>query len=285
MMPNRENAVFDIEIRRAMRALNAADVAMYPVDARGLISIPKQFTAAMGSISRSLPGGGGPAAHAELAPTGTSVMKMVAEDTGGQAFFNTNDIQGAIRKAVDDSEVTYTLGFYPDSKSLDSQYHALKVEVDRKGVEVRARKGYIASEDIPMTESDHRQRVLDALWSPIAATGITLSAKADRVDQPKTNSLRVVLTVDLAELQFKPGDDKRIAEIEVAFEQRSADGRNLGRTEQTVPVTLDESRYQSKEPITLTKTLTLVANVSQVRVALYDRQSGNLGSLVIPVKR
>jgi len=282
MNPARENLIFSVEIRRAMRALNTANVAIYPVDARGLISMPKQFTAAMGSISRGVAGGGAPAAHADLAPTGISVMKMVAEDTGGEAFFNTNDIHGAIRKAVDDSEVTYTLGFYPDSKSLDSQYHSLKVQVDRKGTEVRARKGYIASPDAAVTEDDHEQRVLDALWSPIAATGIALTAQTDRL---KADAMQVLLTVDLHELQFMPADGKRKAEIEVAFEQRSADGHGLGRMERIVPVTLDEDRYQAGEPVTITKTIALAAQVSELRVALYDRQSGSLGSLVIPVKR
>jgi VWFA-related protein len=69
----------------------------------------------------------------------------MAENTGGRAFYNTNDIQHAIRDAVDDSEVTYTLGFYADTNALDARFHKLKVLVNRKHVEVRYRKGYMAS--------------------------------------------------------------------------------------------------------------------------------------------
>jgi VWFA-related protein len=284
MMPNRENLVFDAEIRKAMQALNAANVVIDPVDARGLMSAPRMFTAAM----PSRPSGSAPPRFQDMQPTGTAVMEMVAADTGGRAFYNTNDIQGAIRQAIDDAEVTYTLGFYPDSKALDSQYHSLRVHVDRKDVDLRYRKGYIASADSVITETDREQIVRDALWSPLAATGIALSAKAEHIDQSKpdqskSDSMKIVLTIDLDQLQFRPDAAKRKAEIQIAFEQRSADGKALGTTERVVPVVLDEDRYQSKQPVTLTKTLSLSAGVSEIRVALYDRRSENVGSLVIPV--
>ncbi len=278
MMPNRENLMFDVEIRKAMQALNAANVVLDPVDARGLVSTPKMFTAAMPSRPNSAP-----PRFQDMQPTGTAVMEMVAADTGGRAFYNTNDIQSAIRQAIDDAEVTYTLGFYPDSKALDSQYHSLKVQVNRKDTEVRYRKGYIASADSVITETDREQIVRDALWSPLAATGIGLSATADRVDQPKPDSMRIVLTIDLDQLQFRSDGDKRKAEVQIAFEQRSVEGKALGTTEQVAPVVLDEDRYRSRQPITLTKTLLLSSGVSEIRVALYDRRSENVGSLVIPV--
>jgi VWFA-related protein len=284
MMPNRENLVFDVEIRKAMQALNAANVVIDPVDARGLMSAPKMFTAAM----PSRPSGSAPPRFQDMQPTGTAVMEMVAADTGGRAFYNSNDIQGAIRQAIDDAEVTYTLGFYPDSKALDSQYHSLRVHVDRKDVDVRYRKGYTASADSVITETDREQIVRDALWSPLPATGIALSAKADRVDQPKpdqlkSDSMKIVLTIDVDQLQFRPDAAKRKAEIQIAFEQRSADGKTLGTTEQVVPVVLDEDRYQTRHPVTLTKTLSLSVGVSEIRVAVYDRRSENVGSLVILV--
>jgi hypothetical protein len=47
-------------------------------------------------------------------------MKILAERTGGKAFYGTNDLSDAIRRAIDDSRVTYTLGFYPaDADTLN----------------------------------------------------------------------------------------------------------------------------------------------------------------------
>src|ERR1035438_707991 len=93
-------------------------------------------------------------------------MIALAKATGGLPFYNTNDIKGAIRKAVDDSEVTYTLGFYPPSPDLDSSFHEIKVQVDRKGVEIRSRGGYRANPESQTSEEERTELIRDALWSP-----------------------------------------------------------------------------------------------------------------------
>jgi len=72
-------------------------------------------------------------------------MKELASATGGQAFTNTNDLARVMRAAADDSEASYTLGFYPHDIRWDNKYHALKVEVSRHGVHLRYRQGYFAN--------------------------------------------------------------------------------------------------------------------------------------------
>jgi VWFA-related protein len=101
------------------RLLNQANIAIYPVDARGLVA----------------------SFNPHFRPIGLDVMQELADETGGRAFYNNNDISGAIRKAVDDSDVSYTLGFYLNSGSLDGQFHELKIRVDRPGLEVRYPSG------------------------------------------------------------------------------------------------------------------------------------------------
>ncbi len=125
--PAREQRTFSEEIQRAARAMNNANMAIYPVDARGLIATPLLSAANRGPSNPRTPPRPG-----SSVPKGHDTMQALADYTGGRAFINTNDIRGAIRKAVEDSEVTYTLGFYPASETLDGKYHELKVKVDRK---------------------------------------------------------------------------------------------------------------------------------------------------------
>src|SRR5207253_2824862 len=103
---------FEDEIKRASRVVNNANIAVYPVDARGLITMPKVLTAQ--SNVAFTPGQSKAALDVPLAPTGTHSLQMIADSTGGRAFYNTNDLKNAIRTALDDSEITYTLGFYAD---------------------------------------------------------------------------------------------------------------------------------------------------------------------------
>ena len=57
------------------------------------------------------------------------MMSNVAKFTGGEAFVDANDMTAPIQKVMQDAAVTYTLAFYPDSATLDSKRHTLKVEV------------------------------------------------------------------------------------------------------------------------------------------------------------
>jgi VWFA-related protein len=106
-------------------------VAVYPVDARGLVT---SFT----------PG---------FAPPGLGVMADLAAAPGGRAFYNNNDLKGAIRRAVDDGSVSYALGFYPDAASLDGKFHQLKVRVSRPGVQALYPARYLASPAMPSIEA------------------------------------------------------------------------------------------------------------------------------------
>ena len=138
---------FSDDINRAGRALTDANIAVYPVDARGLAgaSFPtaEQSGQPAGSCLKTgepclpPPGRGG--------PSGIDTMNTLAGLTGGRAFYNTNGIEDSIQQAVDDAEVTYTLGFYPADEP-DETFHRLTVKVAGKGRDVRYRRGYYAAQ-------------------------------------------------------------------------------------------------------------------------------------------
>ena len=93
-------------------------------------------------------------------PIGIPTMQTLADETGGQAFVNSNDITGAIRKAVEDSEATYTLGFYIDKDSLDGKFHEIKVDVNRKSLTVRFRMCSISSATSTPATFDSRKATI-----------------------------------------------------------------------------------------------------------------------------
>ena len=150
--------------------------------------------------------------------TGITAMRTIAESTGGLVFQNGNDLGKAIRTAVDDSEVTYTLGFYPDASSFDSTFHDLKVQLARKGLkdlEVRYRKGYMALPEAPLATQ------ASALASPFEATGIGLNAGRE----PGTKNL--VVSIEPKDISFEQKGAKWTAALDLVFEQRAADGKEL----------------------------------------------------------
>jgi hypothetical protein len=272
-------------VDRATAALNNANIAVYPVDARGLVVLPKSMTAE-GAKPRSRGRAYGPQTVQSLIPTGSSTIHVMAENTGGRAFENTNDIRGAIQAAVEDSEVTYTLGFYPDQKP-DSKFHPVKVVVKGRNLDVRYRKGYLAIPDAAPSAHERVEEIRDAIWSPLEATGISLTASVAKVDQPKAGSLEFTVAVAPEDIRLVQKDGRWTASLDIVFAQRGVDGRDLGATTKSVGLSLDEPHYQTlvKEGFTITKIVEPAADVAQVRVILYDRTSAKLGSLLVPVKR
>ena len=99
--------------------LNSAGLRVYPVDARGL------------TMSLS--------AHINV-----DTMQQLAEQTGGKAFYNNNDLGTEMRLALEDSRKGYLLTYAPNNFRADKSFHTIRVKVSRHGVHLRYRRGYFA---------------------------------------------------------------------------------------------------------------------------------------------
>ena len=173
-------------------------------------------------------------------------MQVMADSTGGRAFYNTNDLYGAIRAAAEDAEVTYTLAFYP--AALDGRFHDLKVQTTRKGLEIRHRKTYFAAAEEPPAEVDIR----NALASPLDATAISVAARRDGN----------VLTISLEPNDLVLTEGK--AELEIAT---------------SLP-----SRQRVKVPPVFSIPFAPAPGAKRVRVVIADRRSGRIGSLALEIR-
>src|SRR5229473_5952486 len=173
--------------------------------------------------------------------------------------------------AVDDSEVTYTLGFYADPSKLDGKFHQLTVQVKRKDVEVRYRKGYLANPEPLPTDEQRADDIQDALWSPLDATGIEIAGWLER----KPGAVAVTLSIERGSVAFQSNGGNRTDTLDVVFGLWAADGRDLGTVRQKMNLNLDEAQYEKmRGGLVVTKTLETATDVSQVRVVLLDRNSG-----------
>jgi VWFA-related protein len=151
-------------LERVARALNQSNLAIYPVDARGLISNTEFDTSNAHPYSSE-----NPAVSIGAGQDEQLTMKLLAERTGGHAFSNTNDIKGAIRRTLADSQFTYVVGYYPDHGKWNGAYHTLLLRVKKSGAVLRYRKGYFALADPPDTLSETQDALQAATWSPVDA--------------------------------------------------------------------------------------------------------------------
>jgi len=262
----------------AAKAFNRANLAVYPVDARGLVGMPRQLTASGSSTGRQQ--------HiAAFGPGGLETMQELADRTGGRAFNSTNDLSGAIRTALEDSSITYTLGFYLDSQSLDGKFHELKVQVSRPGLSVRYKREYLAAKEAPATADESERNLSNALESPLESSNIPLSATVDAGGE----SLKISWTIDVHHLQLQQEGDISNGAVNVFFVQKDETGKVLDMAQEAydVHVRLKKGDYESylRTKMTHSKALEIKKDAKTLRILVADRTNGAVGSLIIPLSK
>ena len=155
---------------RTMNALSAAQISVYPVDVRGLV-----YASPMGDASKSrMPTTRQMNNRAWLQQSTLDTLNEFADMTGGKAFYNTNDLAGSFRRAADDASSYYLIGYYLDAKNDKAGWRSLKVKVDKKNTEVRARKGFFVTNATLHAESNRNAELFYALGTPIEGTGVPI---------------------------------------------------------------------------------------------------------------
>jgi VWFA-related protein len=288
---SQERRTFSEEIERAARALNNANMAIYPVDARGLTV--RSFTTRAQTFRLGQLGPPGQRRN-PLGPIGLSpdranidTMNILADRTGGRAFYNTNDIQGSVRRAIEDSRVTYVLGFYPTHGNWDAKFREIKVQVKRPGLHLRYRRGYLA---LPEATFDSRNREVlmrAAVDSPLDDTSLGLEARLHVVDVPGAMTLKIELLVYSRDLTLVAQGDRWAGAVDVLFVQRGTDGKELAVELKTLSLNLARETYAEvmKKGLGLTRNLPPAPGAAQLRVVVRDVGSGSIGSLTIPLTK
>jgi len=78
---------------------------------------------------------------------GDQILRDLAEETGGRAFFpyHVDDLDQSFQDIGDELRNQYSIAYNPTNGTLDGRYHKIRIEVpDHKGYQVRARRGYFA---------------------------------------------------------------------------------------------------------------------------------------------
>ena len=194
--------------------LTDAQVAVYPIDARGLIGSP------LYNVASNLSGQGGSSLGGlamkaegkqseELFQSHVAMLDL-ADKTGGKAYYKRNDIDNSLRDGIDDGSTYYMVGYYPQNKKWDGRFRKIEVKTRRPGINLRYRTGYFAVDRAAYLAQHPEQADIDFsqslnLESPITSA---LQFRAE-VNPPAADSKTVHLryAIDPSEIQFTPGAD------------------------------------------------------------------------------
>ena len=259
-----------------LQALNDAQISIYPVDARGLLSDETYSGENTGSL---LPAGASDAAR----QSSISSLKTFAAMTGGVAYYNTNDVSGAYGRAVQDSSSYYLLSYYLDHHDNKMGWRKLQVELARKDAEVRARAGFLVTNVSANPQLTQKADLDLALHSPFESTGIPIAERWEGF-RTKGQKKEVGFALSVPATRLIDEADKNYVDLEFV-----AQAMNKG----SVAATVSQQFKGNIVPETLAKLKTdgilyrhfleLPPGDYEVRFVVRDNLTGRIGSLIVPL--
>ncbi|MFZ1013654.1 MAG: VWA domain-containing protein [Terracidiphilus sp.] len=268
-------------LRAAVNSAVRANLAIYSVDTRGLQAITALGDASTGSLRGSSGFNGGSLLNNMNANFATQeVMATLSSDTGGKAFFDSNDFAPAFAQVQRDTSDYYAIGFHSSNPARDGKYRKLTIKINRPGIKLEYRPGYYAPADFKNSGHEDRERELEEqLTSDLPATdmAVYLDAMYFRLDDNRFY-VPVSLIVPGSQIPFVKGGDKDKATLDVIGEVIDEVKRTIGSARQTVKLNLDPSLQARQRNIEYTTSFNLPPGKYHLKFVVRENQTGRMGS-------
>jgi len=319
-------------LKQLANTMTTGRISIYPVDAHALStssgfsadSAPiagtgQRSSSPMGSTdnsgspygARGLGGQfGGNDLHQQMNAAGNHMsMTNLAEATGGRAFYNTNDLSGAVTKVQDIAQTYYTIIYSPKDKSYDGGVRRLDVKLDQPGVKLDYRRAYFAED--PATTAKRAGVVYSSALRVAMQRGapdatqipFTIQAAvAQRQPDPNRSSDRLGAQaatlkgtlvrydfhwkVDPKSIAFTAfGNGLHHAEVDATVAAYDADGKVINNLYSTLPLNFSDAQLRRllSTGLPMKQTLDIPAGTVYLRAGVEDAANGHTGATEFPL--
>jgi VWFA-related protein len=268
-------------ISKAVRA----GVVIHSIDVRGL-EVAAEFDASRRGLSSPSMIGRLSSYMASSAKDRQDGINALAQDTGGKAFFNTNDLKGAVQKAVDLNRTYYALAYYPADDKGSKEFRKITVRIkSHPEYEIRAQKGYLASDLRKIREkareSSPQQRLFTEIAKPLPATDIGVSASADYFEVGSdVEQVSLQAVIDGTDLNYTEKNGRLLLELEMAAAVYDRTGKPVKTLTETIRGSLSqqEADEAKRTGFHYTKRIPLKPGLYNVRIGLRELSTDRIGT-------
>ena len=241
----------------ALQKLMNAGVAVYPVDAYGSMIGTRAEKEARAAMLRGL-----------------------AAMTGGVAYVDRDDLDAAVRDAIEDGRSSYTLGFYQSGQDAESKLHQLAVRVNRPGVTLRYRTSY--QSDVPKASPAPVPELIQALDRPVNSTAIPIQAQLTRTK----DTLKVVALLEESSLDLVPQGGLWTGKLECLTRFMTAEGKLIGGDQpKTITLNLRQATYNTamQHGLPYVVEMKIPPGAVELRLLFSNLATGKTGTLAVPL--
>jgi VWFA-related protein len=280
-----------VDNQSALRATTAAavkaNVSIYSLDIRGLQAFPPGGEAQSASL------------HGQSAYSGASVLNdlsgnaasqetlaTLSSDTGGKAFFDSNDFSGVFSQVQKDSSAYYVLGFTSNNPLKDGKFRRLKVQVNRSDLKLDFRAGYYAGRDFEhLNRADREQQLEDELEAQLPRVDVPLYAGAAYFRQDDAHYyLAVSLVIPGSQIPFVTEKDKDNATIDIIGEALVGGKLRVGQLRDSVKLTVESTEQVRRKNVQYNTGFVLAPGSYHLKFVIRENQTGRMGSFETDVQ-
>ena len=271
---------------RTVQALTAANIAVYPVDARGLTYAGLPDASVRGSRANFANPGDLVAQSYRQHSSTIGTMEQFAEGTGGKAYYNRNDVDQSIAEANNESASYYMLTYALNKKDTRPGWRKLNVKVLREGLKARSRKGFFVTRTTMDPNNSRSFDIQQALGSPLEYTGLPATVTWKAIDGNGPNR-KVTFELNLgANAALVDATDSNHMVVDFAVIANDPQGKEAAQVSRTYDFKLkpDAVDQVKNSGITYTNTIEVPLGDYTVHFVVRDNLTGKIGSLVVPLK-
>ncbi|MGA7312596.1 MAG: VWA domain-containing protein [Silvibacterium sp.] len=268
-------------LRSAINAAVRSNLSIYSVDTRGLQAISPLGDASTGSL-RGANGYNGAALQNNLDANFNTqeVMATLSSDTGGKAFFDSNDFSPAFERIQRDTSAYYVIGFRSTDTRRDGRYRRLTIKLNRPDLKLEYRPGYYAPADYQHSTREDRERQLeDQLASDLPATDVAVYMETLYFRTDDTHYyVPVSLVVPGSQIPFVKGGDKDKATLDIIGTVKDPAGHNIGEARETVKLSIDQAQQVRQKNVQYSTGFTLPIGKFHLKFVVRENETGRMGS-------
>jgi VWFA-related protein len=271
------------QLESTVNAAIRANVSFYPIDARGLVALTPG-----GDASKAIPRGAqifnGQAITAQKTKFNDAqeTLFTLADDTGGKALLDSNDLTLGIQQAHTDLGSYYVIGYYDSNPVADGKFRRVQVNVPKQyAAQLDYRNGYFAGKEFSKSTSSDKERQLQealVLGDPVTDLPMALEINYFRLVGDHY-FVPVAVKIAGSEIALSRRGAGDTTELDFVGQIMDAKGQVKDRVRDTIKVKLGEGAAQlASKNIQYDTGFSLLPGKYRLKFLARENQGGKMGT-------
>ncbi len=271
--------------------LTAAQIAVYPINVSGIVNPGTGIDISPQTSNMSNLDLQNETQNASVRQTTAKwdiheSMTDVARQTGGEAFYGTNDLKDALQRGMEEGSNYYTIAYAPTNADWSGKYRKVEVKAAVSGAKLTYRRGYYAVREHPYTGD--REAAAMTMAMKFSVPEFTMLFLKVQVLPPDAEhkTVRIDYAVDAHDIAFADTPDKRRhASLDFVATAWDKDLKLITHSAETMETTIRPEQYQEvmRTGLPYHQELDLKAGTYLLRMGVLDRGTQKIGTVDVPL--